>query len=415
MSETVLIVDDEDGVRRTFHEWLTGSGLDVQVFAAADSQAALLIANDHPIDLAILDWNLGSGMDGLRLLEDLVVFQPEIVAILVTGFANQATPLDALRMGVRDYFDKNQDLTRERFLTAVSKQLERIRPAKREREVNRSLHQFRDSVEKILPLVRSAAALNDPVPLPEAIHSLFRFVLQSTEAPDGVLIAVHQFEDGRESIRTYDSAGALRDTPTVPFRQSLAATVVSLQEPCVMNDFDPSTTSSVELMPFEQGRRSVLAVPLRVGTGTHVVLELFDKPAFTEADRRVAAVAAEIGGELLRQALAERHTQQLLFDAVEAALRASHQLVQKLGDSSRHETSPTPTEIPPPRATDELLERLRQGLDENPNAIVAADTSLKLIEAIRALALRHGPEAVNHCITLVASLQTLLDRLTTPE
>ena len=33
-----------------------------------------------------------------------------IVAILVTGFAHQATPLDALRMGVRDYLDKNQDL-----------------------------------------------------------------------------------------------------------------------------------------------------------------------------------------------------------------------------------------------------------------------------------------------------------------
>ena len=32
---------------------------------------------------------------------------------MITGFAHQATPLDAMRMGVRDYLDKNQDLDRD--------------------------------------------------------------------------------------------------------------------------------------------------------------------------------------------------------------------------------------------------------------------------------------------------------------
>src|SRR5580692_5940908 len=139
MSDTVLIVDDEESVRRTFQEWLAGSGLGVRVFAAADAESALRIANEQPIDLAVLDWNLGSGSDGLRLLEDLVEFRPDVVAILVTGFANQATPLDALRMGVRDYIDKNQDLNRETFVRSVVRQLDRIRPAKRQRELNQTL------------------------------------------------------------------------------------------------------------------------------------------------------------------------------------------------------------------------------------------------------------------------------------
>ena len=167
MPETVLIVDDEDGVRRTFVEWLHAAP-NVRVLAAADAEAALRHANAEPIDLAVLDWNLGSGSDGLRLLEDLVEFRPDVVAILVTGFANQATPLDALRMGVRDYLDKNQDLNRETFLAAVERQLALVRPAKRQRELNQSLASFRQAVEVALPLVRSAAALNDPVPLPAA-------------------------------------------------------------------------------------------------------------------------------------------------------------------------------------------------------------------------------------------------------
>src|SRR6516164_10882583 len=161
MPETILIVDDEEPVRRTFRDWLDASGLGCQVLTAADAEAALVLANQQTIDLAILDWNLGAGNDGLQLLEDLYLFNPDVVAIMITGFAQQATPLDAMRMGVRDYLDKNQNLDRETFLAAVGRQLEKIRPAKRARRLHASLVAFREAVEKVLPLVQSAAALND--------------------------------------------------------------------------------------------------------------------------------------------------------------------------------------------------------------------------------------------------------------
>src|SRR5437763_10231785 len=172
LGETILIVDDEESVRKTFREWLDGADLGCQILSASDAEAALVQANQHVIDLAILDWNLGAGTDGLQLLEDLTQFSPDVVAIMVTGFAHQATPLQAMRMGVRDYLDKNQDLNRETFLRAVRRQLDRIRPAKRERHLHQSLVAFREAVEKVLPLVQSAAVLNDPVPLPEAIRNL---------------------------------------------------------------------------------------------------------------------------------------------------------------------------------------------------------------------------------------------------
>src|SRR5438445_5881519 len=209
MPETILIVDDEEPVRKTFREWLEAAGLDCEVLAAADAESALVLTNQHTIDLAILDWNLGAGNDGLQLLEDLYLFNPDIVAIMVTGYAHQATPLDAMRMGVRDYLDKNQDLDRGRFLAAVRRQLDRIRPAKRERRLHQSLVAFREAVEKILPLVQSAAALNDPVPLPHAVSSLFDFLRRTTGARDGVLL-VRSYDANRqpaEICRVYDAGG----------------------------------------------------------------------------------------------------------------------------------------------------------------------------------------------------------------
>jgi ActR/RegA family two-component response regulator len=420
-AETVLIVDDEEPVRRTFHEWLEGANLDCRVLTAADAESALVQANQHAIDLAILDWNLGAGNDGLRLLEDLTLFHPDLTAIMVTGFAHQATPLQAMRMGVRDYLDKNQDLDRTTFLKSVRRQLERIRPARRARRLHQQLITFRSTVEKVLPLVQAASALHDPVPLPAAVNNLFRFSQRTTGASDGVLL-VRSYDAERqpaEIYHAYDTDGQRLDVPLVPFAHSLAGSVVSMQQPSLMDRLDQAASSgNLELQPFERGRRSLLAAPLSVAPGLQAVLELFDKQeasgvaseprgfrrdgGFTDADRQLVAAAADFGTEMLRQALAERQMHRVLFDAIEAALGASNSMAQSLDAAGSR------PEDPPPAA---VLKRLREELDEQGDA-VDADATLRLAESIRVLAVRHGAAAVHHCIRLVESLRQLLDELT---
>lgn len=412
--ETVLIVEDEEPVRKTFREWLESAGPACRILTAADAEAALVLANQHTIDLAILDWNLGAGNDGLRLLEDLYLFNPDLVAIMITGFAHQATPLDAMRMGVRDYLDKNQDLNRTTFLNAVRRQLERIRPAKRERRLHESLVAFREAVEKVVPLVQSAAALNDPVPLPRAVTSLFRFLLHTTGARDGVLL-VRSYDADREPAevcRAYDAQGALMDVPLVPFARSLASTVMSLQEPYALTRLDEAAAGgSFQLQPFERGLRSLVAAPMTVSQGVLAVFELFDKREpggkevpFGPFDQRLVAAAADFGAEMIRQALAERQTNQVLLDAVAAALGASDSVAQSLRGNAEERL-----QQPPPAA---VLDSLREGLSAAPTAAVDAGEALRLAEAVRELALRHGPAAVSHCVRLVESLRTLLDTVT---
>lgn len=415
-AETILIVDDEEPVRRTFREWLAGAGLECTILAAHDAESALQLANQQTIDLAILDWALGAGDDGLQLLQDLYEFNPHVVAIMVTGYANQATPLDAMRMGVRDYLDKNHDLSRETFLLAVRKQLEHIRPARRERRLHQSLVAFREAVEKIVPLVQSAAAMNDPVPLPDAVGSLLRFLLTTTRAADGVLFVRHYDAERQpaESCRAYSAAGKPLDGPLAPFARSLAASVITQQQPCILNDLGQmAAKSNIELQPFEKGRHSMLAAPLAVAPGIHVVLQLFDKQApgkadgsFTADDQRLLGAAAEFGTEMLRQALAGRHTNQVLLDAVAAALGASDSVAENL----RGKAGPRLDQPPAPA----VLDQLRAGLNATAPGAVAGEDSLRLAEAIRELAVRHGSAAVQHCIRLVDSLRNLLDQVVSP-
>jgi hypothetical protein len=165
---------------------------------------------------------------------------------------------------------------------------------------------------------------------------------------------------------------------------------------------------AVELQPFERGRHSLLAAPLNVAPGLQVVLELFDKQSaeakeqgFTDGDRRLVVAAADFGAEMLRQALAERTTHRVLFDAVEAALGAG----DSVRESLRGGEAPQPDE-PPPAA---VLERLREGLRDSSGSTADAEATLRLAEAVRELAVRHGPAAVRHCTHMVESLRALLD------
>jgi ActR/RegA family two-component response regulator len=409
--ETILIVDDEEPIRRTFRDWLESANLGCRILVASDAAAALALADQHTIDLAILDWHLGAGNDGLQLLEDLTEFNPEVVAIMVTGFAHQATPLMAMRMGVRDYLDKNQNLDRATFLRAVTRQLDRIRPARREKRINQGLAAFRATVQQVLPLIQAAAALNDPVPLPTAIRSLFLFLQRTTRAIRGVLL-VHSYDPKRQPeqiSRAYDTNGQALDVPLIPFARSLAGSVVSLEEPYAMDRLDRSAAEGAfELQPFERGARTVLAIPLSVTPGLQVVLELFDKEGpggepvvFSEADRHLTRAAAEFGADILRQALAERQTHSVLFDAIAAALRIGDEVARSL---------PANVEVAPESPPPSVLEQLQAGLRGGPG-VMEPSATLRLAEAIRLLAVRYGPRAVEHCTRLVEDLRRLLDEV----
>ena len=399
--DTVLVVDDELPVRTTFREWLEGSALGVRVLAAADAEEALKLANQYPIDLAVLDWNLGAGNDGLHLLQDLAFFHPDIVAILVTGYAQQATPLDAMRMGVRDYLDKNQDLNRDSFLAIVRNQMARIRPAKRSAACTATWRLF------ARPSPRCFPSCNSPRSSPIRCRCQPRSAacFGSCWKPPGRPTAFFWCAATMPTrIRRKNAGSTIATAPCSTCGRSLSpipwpAAVSGMQAARVWQRSANQADDGFLLQPFEEKRNSILAAPMAVAPGVQAVLELFDKTGgFSPADVRVAAVGVDLGADLLRQALAERVSQRTLFDAVEAALGASEAIAGALT-----ETGSVPTEQTP---GDAALRSLREGL----RSVAAGDSrdTLKLLQTVRDLALAHGPEALRHCLRIVESTAALL-------
>jgi len=99
----ILIVDDEESVRRLLLEVLKKEGYKVSV--AENGYLALELIKQTHFDLAVIDIRMPV-MDGMELFQALRVQCPEMVVIIMTAFASVDTAVEAMKTGAYNYISK---------------------------------------------------------------------------------------------------------------------------------------------------------------------------------------------------------------------------------------------------------------------------------------------------------------------
>jgi response regulator RpfG family c-di-GMP phosphodiesterase len=103
-SRRVLIVDDDDGIRRVLRRILEQR--DYQVLDAAGAEAALEVVVSEP-DLALVISDIHMpGIDGIWLLGELRRRYPDVGVLMLTGDADLDTAVQCLKIGALDYLSK---------------------------------------------------------------------------------------------------------------------------------------------------------------------------------------------------------------------------------------------------------------------------------------------------------------------
>ena len=92
----VLVVDDDEQVRRVLGAMLRRWGFDVDTAGCGDE--AISIAHARPLDLAIVDRTM-PGMDGIALLQELRELQPACARVLLTGNLDLDATVGAVNRG----------------------------------------------------------------------------------------------------------------------------------------------------------------------------------------------------------------------------------------------------------------------------------------------------------------------------
>jgi len=115
---SVLVVDDETGVRELMARWLASGGYDVRTAANADE--ALQRVRDRAPAVALCDIRM-PGHDGLWLAHQIRHDSPETAVIMATGVQDVGSAVTSLRQGVIDYLTKpfGRDRLRESVVRGI--------------------------------------------------------------------------------------------------------------------------------------------------------------------------------------------------------------------------------------------------------------------------------------------------------
>ncbi len=103
---SILIVDDEESVRDSLHNWFIEDGYDVE--RAENAKNALLMLESRKFDIILADIKM-PGMDGMEMHRRIRALNKDTIVIIMTAFASVDTAVQALKDGAYDYVTKPFD------------------------------------------------------------------------------------------------------------------------------------------------------------------------------------------------------------------------------------------------------------------------------------------------------------------
>ena len=111
---SILVVEDDNELRELLLEVLEENGY--QVEGASSGHEAIEKARESAFDLVITDIRMGE-MNGLEALLEVKEDTTDFESMVITGYADEEIPAQALRMGVGEYLKKPFEL--DHFVAAV--------------------------------------------------------------------------------------------------------------------------------------------------------------------------------------------------------------------------------------------------------------------------------------------------------
>ena len=174
----VLVVDDEDSIRKRCIRLLSRQGYNV-IGAASSSTALKLLQNQRTgFDLVLADIRM-PGMDGIQLLKKIKMQRQSIEVIIMTGYATVETAVKSMKYGAFDYLSKPFD--KDELLHLIDKVV-KIKSLQQEvRELKRLLT---ETNEKPI-VIGNSSAMNEVMRIIEKVSPVDSNILIQGESGTG--------------------------------------------------------------------------------------------------------------------------------------------------------------------------------------------------------------------------------------
>jgi len=197
---SLLFVDDEANILKSLKRLFRPQGYTIHT--AESGAAGLACMEEHHIDLVISDMRMPE-MDGAAFLEQVYRRWPNSVRILLTGYADIASTIDAVNKGCiyryisKPWEDNDILLTIQRGLEQKNLERERLRLVQLTQKQNRELRNFNASLEN--KVTARTSELQQTVSFLELANNSLDQSYQSTVEVFSHLIAMREHTDNKRS------------------------------------------------------------------------------------------------------------------------------------------------------------------------------------------------------------------------
>jgi len=159
MAATILIVDDESGIRESLGALLRDEGYEIE--AVASGEECLERIGRRNFDLILLDVWLKK-MDGLNTLEQIQMIDGAPMVVMISGHGNIETAVRATKLGAFNFIEK--PLSLEKVVLVVRNALEYLRLESENRRLRAELEEKHQILGSSVPMkaLRQQIALTAP-------------------------------------------------------------------------------------------------------------------------------------------------------------------------------------------------------------------------------------------------------------
>jgi signal transduction histidine kinase/FixJ family two-component response regulator len=342
--ETILLVDDEAGIRRVLSVLLADMGY--EVLTADDGRAALELFRRHLPPIVVTDIKM-PGMDGLALLRAIKEEAPDTEVIMITGHGDMELAVESLKLDAADFITK--PIANDALEVALQRARKKIALRRRLQAYTADLEAMvRETSARLVAAERQSAAGQVVEGLFAALQAIGRDLPEGLRSFDDIpcLVSVHNREQRIVAVNRF-------------FRERLG-------------DLTGQPSASIYGGPAADPDLSPVGETLRLGT-------------YRRSVERVRIDGEEVSMAVHTLPIRNREGEVELVLEISSDIGAAQSLAEDL---------------------ESVRQRHRQLFDEVPCYITVQDRALRLTEANRAFQEDFGPGLGEHCFRVYKQRDT---------
>ena len=157
----ILIIEDEEAIRRVLNKILSEENSSYEIFQANDGASGFEMIKQEDFDLVLCDIKMPK-MDGIEVLQLIKKIKPDIPIVMISGHGDLETAVSTMRYGAYDYISKPPDLNR--LLNTVRNALDRKKLVLENKILKRRVSKKYEMIGKSSSIQRIKSLINKVAP-----------------------------------------------------------------------------------------------------------------------------------------------------------------------------------------------------------------------------------------------------------